>query len=311
MLELHGVTAINSRSLERLKRLTLLFDTIYSLPALPDSSPPYLTADLDYLKNRGFVNDVPDGKVAQAISTIAPTLAVVTGSAELVQLVVAKRIAWPFGALLSAGGRMVMKPIKKQLTEDLTIRSLASIYHKDLAADVVPICNSLLSKFTPAGQQSGSAIQSVLQIAIQAFPVPSEDSSWEDILDFKAEQRGKQWGFRRFLNSLSTKQLTEAEVRDEIEWALNEYTDAMNLHHMKTSSSFMDVFIIAPLEIIENLVKFKWSEIAKGALSIKKRKIELLEAEANAKGRECAYVFEARKRFGEYGYSGRKSTHLG
>lgn len=31
---------------------------------------------------------------------------------------------------------------------------------------------------------------------------------------------------------------------------------------------------------------------------IKKREVELLEAEMKAAGRECAYMFDARKRFG-------------
>jgi hypothetical protein len=45
-------------------------------------------------------------------------------------------------------------------------------------------------------------------------------------------------------------------------------------------------------------VKFNWSKIANGALQVQKRKIELMEAEMRAPGRECAYVFDARKRFG-------------
>jgi hypothetical protein len=80
---------------------------------------------------------------------------------------------------------------------------------------------------------------------------------------------------------------------------VNEYAKAMRIHHIKASQSFVDVFVISPLEIIENLVKFKWSKIAKGALSVDKRRIELLESEMKAPGRECAYVFDARKRFGQ------------
>ncbi len=72
----------------------------------------------------------------------------------------------------------------------------------------------------------------------------------------------------------------------------------MTIHHLKASTSFVDVFVISPLEIIENLVKFNWSKIAKGLLSVQKRKIELLEAEMKAPGKECAYMFDARKRFG-------------
>jgi len=61
------------------------------------------------------------------------------------------------------------------------------------------------------------------------------------------------------------------------------------------------VFVISPLEIMENLVKFNWSKIAKGALQVWKRDVELMEAELKAPGRECAYVFDARKRFGRKG----------
>jgi hypothetical protein len=57
--------------------------------------------------------------------------------------------------------------------------------------------------------------------------------------------------------------------------------------------------MIAPLEILEDLVQFRWSKLAKGMLSVRKRNVELLEAEMKAPGRECAYVFDARKRFGD------------
>lgn len=52
------------------------------------------------------------------------------------------------------------------------------------------------------------------------------------------------------------------------------------------------------IELVEDLAKFNWSKIAKGALSVRKRQVELMEAEMKAPGRECAYVFEAQKRFG-------------
>ncbi len=63
----------------------------------------------------------------------------------------------------------------------------------------------------------------------------------------------------------------------------------------KRSVSFMETYIIPTVEAFES---FKPSSFLKGLVAIKKRKIELLDSEANAKGRECAYVFDARKRFG-------------
>jgi hypothetical protein len=49
--------------------------------------------------------------------------------------------------------------------------------------------------------------------------------------------------------------------------------------------------------MIENLVKCNWSKIARGALQIQQRRIELMEAEMKAPGRECAYLFDAQKKF--------------
>jgi hypothetical protein len=72
----------------------------------------------------------------------------------------------------------------------------------------------------------------------------------------------------------------------------------MEIYHIKASHSFVDVFVISPLEILEDLITFKWSKLAKGMLSVKKRKVELLEAEMKAPGKECAYVFDAGRRFG-------------
>jgi hypothetical protein len=138
----------------------------------------------------------------------------------------------------------------------------------------------------------------VLRIAIEVFPVPGDQSSWQDILDFKGEARDKLWHFRRFLHTLATKKQTEAEIRDDIEWTLNEYRKAMEIYELKSSQSSIEVFVVSPLEIIENLVKFNWSKIAKGTLQVWKRKVELMEAEMKAPGRECAYLFDVRKRFG-------------
>jgi hypothetical protein len=139
----------------------------------------------------------------------------------------------------------------------------------------------------------------VLSVAFEYFPLPDEASAWQDILEFKAESRDKIWGFRRFLQSLAAKKKTESEVRDEIEWLLNEYKKALDLHNLKTSNGFFEAYVIPAIEIAEDIAKFKWSKIAKGAFSAKKRKVELIEAEIKAPGRECAYVFDARKRFGQ------------
>ena len=78
---------------------------------------------------------------------------------------------------------------------------------------------------------------------------------------------------------------------------VNEYGKAMALHKLKASKTFFEAYIIPAVEVLEDLAKLSWTKIAKLGVSVKQRKIELLEAELKAPGRECAYIFEARNRF--------------
>jgi hypothetical protein len=78
-----------------------------------------------------------------------------------------------------------------------------------------------------------------------------------------------------------------------------EYTKAMELCKLKSSTSFFETVVIPSLEVAENLIKLRWSKVAQIGISTKQRKVDLLETELKATGRECAYIFEARKRFPE------------
>jgi hypothetical protein len=273
MRELHGtIFASDNFSEQSLKQQSLLFDKFFVLgldqylSQFHEASEPAISSTFDYLISKGVVQPPPR----------------FTG-----QL----RFKGPVG--FNESDESI------NLFHDLFVREAASGLSNE-QSDVVPICSlppppwlSLESTSEP------NNIEATVSVAIDALPVPDETCAWQDILDFKAELHDKQWGFRRWLHSVATKTLTESEVRDELEWTLNEYMKAMEIHRLKASQSFLDVFVVTPIEILENIVKFNWSKIAKGALQVRKRKVELMEAEMKAPGRECAYVFDARKRFGD------------
>jgi hypothetical protein len=160
-------------------------------------------------------------------------------------------------------------------------------------ADIIPAYNPPL----PIDEKTIRPT-SVMGAVFSALPQPDDASSWQDILEFKAEERDKLWEFRRFLQRLATKQQAEAEIRDDVEWSLNEYTRAMKIHNLKTRNTSVEMCFVSPIEVLEDIVKFNWSKIARGMVSVKKRQIESMEAEMKAPGRECAYVFDSRKKFG-------------
>jgi hypothetical protein len=58
---------------------------------------------------------------------------------------------------------------------------------------------------------------------------------------------------------------------------VRQYSEALRLYNIRTSPGIVDVLVISPLEIIENIVKFNWSKIARSILHVEKRKAELIE----------------------------------
>ena len=182
---------------------------------------------------------------------------------------------------------------------DFYMRLMASSFTQASTIETVPICWDQLPASLPAeGAAIASSFQDVLHISFDYFPVPDDTWAWQDILEFKADLEGKEWDFRHFLTGLASKPQPEVQVREQIEYSLHQYEEAMEQIAKKSSRTFLEVFVITPLEILEDIVKFKWSDILKGGVAATKRKAEILDAEAGAPGRECAYVFDARKRFG-------------
>jgi hypothetical protein len=76
-----------------------------------------------------------------------------------------------------------------------------------------------------------------VRIAIENLPTPDETSPWQDIIDFRTDLSDKLWAFRRFMASLAKNTKSEAEVRDEIEWRLHEYSEAMRLNKLRAGTA--------------------------------------------------------------------------
>lgn len=295
MRELRGVV-FSGQSSADLKRRALLFDKfhIWHLNDEEFAKSEEYETELDFLRSNQIVIDEPPVNVHEFAEMMFADGEDVKRHLNQIEYVHRRRKAISVGEQVDA---------TLTTTRDNLTRMVAFKVPRDDSFDLVPIFELCL----PSTLSNSKAFESfkkptmteLAAIAVKSMPTPDDSSAWQDIMDFKKESADKQWGFRRWLKSLSTQNLTEAEVKDEIEWMLNEYQKAMSLHHIKASASFVDVFVISPLETLENIVKFNWSKIAKGALSVTKRKIELLEAEMNAPGKECAYIFDVKKRFGE------------
>ena len=84
------------------------------------------------------------------------------------------------------------------------------------------------------------------------------------------------------------------ELADEIEWLLHEYETYMRVHEMKVRRGVLETVITGAAQMAEDFVKIKWGKLAKMPFAISARKIELLEAELKAPGREITYIAHVR-----------------
>ncbi len=294
MRELRGSWSFGpGSSLATLKSKALIFDKIYihgissfTNPddVLPKLRPHFENAndvlnDVEYLANAGLID--------------AFSFDQFSGYQELVD-----------------AGKLEVDSIEKALGNDM---NWFSIYDRERAFDytmnalirlhaiaaskffdvqVVPIFTGAYT--FPAGIHANASSENVFTIALKEFPVPGESASWQDILDFRAHHHDKLWSFRRFLSDLSKKSQSANEVKDDLEWTLNEYSKEMDRFNLKRSASFMEAYVLPFVEAFESL---RPSSFIRGLVAIQKRKIEMLEMESKAAGKECAYLFEAKKQF--------------
>ncbi len=140
---------------------------------------------------------------------------------------------------------------------------------------------------------------SVAQIVIKKLPLPNNETPWEQIIDYRndSENQKSLLSLRRWIRKISTENLPPAEIEEEIEWLTNEFQSHMKIHKMKANTEALEIIIKTPLETIENLLKLNFSKISDPLFAIKKRQINLMEAELNAPGREMAYIIKASDTF--------------
>jgi hypothetical protein len=293
MRTIHGVISLNPDALSVMKRHAFIFDTFYATDldeglswTLTDDVAASLNADLQFLREKKLITLLPHRKM---------TMKIPADYEQTMQFIesLSKEI---LGDVVAGSDDPTKSLYALNITNDLILRGISAKLNQDNEFDTVPICRAELPDVANHAEHS-RACDLVMRVAIEAFPSPDEDCAWQDVIDFRTECADKQWGFRRFLKTLATKHQSEAEIRDDIEWMVSEYTKAMALHNLKASKTFFETYIIPAIEVIEDLAKLNWAKLAKLGVSAKQRRIELLESEMKAPGRECAYIFEARKRF--------------
>lgn len=139
----------------------------------------------------------------------------------------------------------------------------------------------------------------VVHIVLKSMPTLDDNTPWESILDFRSdpESRAKFLALRSWMSDIAKCNLKPNEMAQKIEWLVHEYESHLDLHKMKFNKGVLETIVTVGAEFLEDVMKIKWGKAAKILFTLQHRKIQMLEAEAKAPGREVAYIAKARKKF--------------
>lgn len=99
------------------------------------------------------------------------------------------------------------------------------------------------------------------------------------------------------MSEVARAELTPAEVEEKLEYLIDQYQQHMKYHRMKTNVGTLETIVTSGVEVLGDLVSFKWGKAAQALFSLKRRQVALLEGELTSPGREIAYIVKARESF--------------
>jgi hypothetical protein len=178
--------------------------------------------------------------------------------------------------------------------ESVILRLLSATIERDNSSIATTLSETDYTHPIPYAERTA-----VIQVVVRKLPLPDNTTPWEKIIDYRSDAANQKnlLGLRRWIRKISTEELSKAEIEDEIEWRINEFQEHMKYHKIRANTEALEVLVKAPLEIIESLVKLKFSKIPEPFFALKKKQLRLMEAEINAPNKELAYIINSRETF--------------
>jgi hypothetical protein len=174
---------------------------------------------------------------------------------------------------------------------DMAVRIGQYSMLKEGAKNLYPI---LLNE--PMYEQASLRTGEVLRLVMNKMPMPDENTSWEQIIDFRTDEDVKMSYLEmiNWANNISLSNKTMSMIEEEFAYLYNKYMRHYRLHKMKSELTTWEVLISAGLD---SLASFNPLGIVKELFKLRKSRISLMEDELKLPGREVAYIYKANKTF--------------
>lgn len=145
----------------------------------------------------------------------------------------------------------------------------------------------------------GSKSGDVIQIILKALPLPGDETSWQDLMEYRsdAESRYAVSALRNWANETARLALPSAEISDKLTWLMEQYRAHVEQHRLKFQMGWAELILTTTATAAEELIHLRPGSAAKELFGLKRNKLELTQAELKAPGSEVAYILKAGQHF--------------
>jgi len=138
----------------------------------------------------------------------------------------------------------------------------------------------------------------IYRVLINNIPVPDKSVPLVDIIQYRDDESNKLrlMRLKTWVRKLSTTELTETQLIEEIDTLIAEYKNEMKIAGMKMEIAKMEFAVKVLPHLVENILKLNLSKLAEPWFKLKSEKISLLDAENKAKGNELSYILRTEEK---------------
>lgn len=158
----------------------------------------------------------------------------------------------------------------------------------------------ILSTTIPDSTQPSATKTDVVRIVLNRLPVPDDSTPWQDIVEYRKDpdSHGKFLALRNWMSDVARQNLTPQEVEEKLEHLLYEYQKHLEFYRIKAKRGTLETIIVASAEFLEDIANKRFSKLGKALFTTNQKRIELLEGELKAPGKEVAYIAKTQGTFG-------------